>query len=121
MEGEECPTEQFLETGEQGTAAARLGLVEILEFLAANGLEKASHAWVHEANKREQIFEFIKGPLRLFFFKGSNGQIAVCTGGVRKTGPKANKSAVARAADLRNSYLASISDDTLEIIEDEED
>lgn len=121
MDGEDCPAEQFLLEGEAATEGARTGLVQILEFLAENGLAKASHAWLHEANKEEQIYEFIKGPLRLFFFKGSNGHIAVCTSGVRKNGRKADKAAVAAAAALRVEYEAAIKDQTLEIIEDEED
>jgi len=121
MDGDDCPAEQFLAEGEAATEGARTGLVQILEFLAENGLGKASHAWLHEANKDEQIYEFIKGPLRLFFFKGNAGQIAVCTGGGRKKGRKADKAAVANAAILRSQYQAAIEKDTLEIIEDEKD
>jgi hypothetical protein len=121
MDGENCPAEQFLLDGEDATEAARTGLVQILEFLAENGLGKASHAWLHEANKEEQIYEFIKGPLRLFFFKGNDGHIAVCTQGVRKNGKKADKAAVAHAADLRSKYESAHKQHTLEIIEDEED
>lgn len=120
MDGDACPAEQFLHDGEDETEAARLGLLQILEFLAANGLDKASHAWVHEADKKKQIFEFIKGPLRLFFFKGHNGQIAVCTDGVRKKTRKADKGSVSKAGDLRSTYMAAIESETLEIIEDEQ-
>lgn len=121
MDGEVCPAERFLLEGEAATEGARTGLIQILEFLAENGLAKASHAWLHEASKNEEIYEFIKGPLRLFFFKGSNGHIAVCTEGVRKDGRKADKAAVSRAATLRAAYEAALKDHTLEIIEDEED
>lgn len=121
MDGEECPAERFLLEGEEATEGSRTGMVQILEFLAENGLGKASHAWMHEASKKEEIYEFIKGPLRLFFFKGSDGQIAVCTEGVRKKGKKANKLAVARAAAWRVDYESAVKEQTLEIIEDEED
>lgn len=120
MDGGLCPAEDFLLNGEASTEAARIGLEQILEFVAENGLEKASAAWVHEANKQKKIYEFIKGPLRLFFFKGSNGQIAVCTSGVRKQGAKADKGAVNAAADLREAYEAAINADKLEIIQDED-
>lgn len=120
MDGEDCPAEEFLTTGEVETEAARTGMVQILEFLAANGLEKASHAWVHEADKSKEIYEFIKGPLRLFFFKGSHGQIAVCTSGVRKKGRKADKASVKRAADLRVEYQAALANNTLEFVNEED-
>jgi len=119
MDGNSCPAEEFLLEGEDDRC--RLGLIAILEFLAENGLDKASAAWLHEANKQDRIYEFIKGPLRLFFFKGADGQIAVCTSGVRKKGSKADKHAVAQAAKLRALYEAAMTDHTLEIIEDEED
>lgn len=121
MDGETCPAEQFLLEGEDATAGHRTGLIQILEYLAENGLAEASHAWLHEASKKDEIFEFIKGPLRLFFFKGSNGHIAVCTGGVRKHGRKADKQAVARAAALRVEYQTAITEKSLEIIDHEED
>lgn len=120
MEGDTCPAETFLLDGEEDTAAYRTGLTQMLEYVAENGLAAASHAWLHEANKRDQIFEFIKGPLRLFFFKGSDGQIAVCTSGVRKKGQKADKHAVARAVTLRTEYLAAHTDHSLEIIHEED-
>lgn len=116
LDGDHCEAEDFLANGEASTQSARVGLVQMLEFLAENGLEKASSAWLHEANKNERIYEFIKGPLRLFFFKGSKGQIAVCTTGVRKKGAKADKAAVNAAATLREAYETAIESDTLEII-----
>lgn len=121
MEGDDCPAERFLHEGEEATEGQRLGLIQLLEFLAENGLGKASHAWIHEANKQEQIYEFIKGPLRLFFFKGSDGHIAVCTNGGRKKGPKADKALVASASALRTQYENACKEHTLEVIEDEED
>lgn len=119
MDGDKCAAEDFLTIGEAATLSARLGLVNMLEFLAENGLEKASSAWFHEANKNERIYEFIKGPLRLFFFKGSKGQIAVCTSGVRKNGAKADKAAVSAAAALREAYETAVKSDTLEIIHED--
>lgn len=119
MDGDHCEAENFLLNGESSTESARVGLAQMLEFLAENGLEKASSGWLHEASKSEKIYEFIKGPLRLFFFKGSKGQIAVCTSGVRKKGAKADKSAVNAAATLRDAYEAAIKLDTLEIIHED--
>lgn len=121
MDRDECPAEQFLLQGDDDTEGARNGLVQMLGYLAEHGLGAGSHAWMHEASKAEQIYEFIKGPLRLFFFKGNDGHIAVCTGGVRKKGQKADKQAVKQAAALRGQYQAAFTAHTLEIIESEED
>lgn len=120
MDGEDCPVELFLLTGESGTHAHRVALIQMLRTVAEKGLHNVPAGWTHEANKQEKIFQFIKGPLRLFFFKGNGRQIAVCCGGVRKTGPKADKAGVAKAANARNQYLRAVADNALEVIEDED-
>lgn len=117
--GDTCPTEEFLLQGEATTESARNGLRRFLEETAARGLHDIPSAWFHEADKQKGIYEFSKGPLRLFFFKGENGHIAVCTGGVRKDGPKADPSSVAKAAKLREKYFEAIKTNQLEIIKDE--
>lgn len=96
-----------------------MGLIDMLETVAADGLQNVPHAWFHEANKQLKIYEFIKGPLRLFFFKGSGGQIAVCTCGVRKSGKKADPKAVKKAAKWRDDYYAALKNGTL-ILESED-
>ncbi len=107
MEGDTCPAEDFLHIGEKATIASRSGLLLMLQHAADVGLDQLPSAWQHEANKKEKIYEFIKGDLRLFFFKGANGDIAVCTGGAFKKGQKADKSAVKKAIAMRATYMAS--------------
>lgn len=120
MDGTTCPVEEFLRTGDESTRSAREGLAIMLQAVARMGLHTVPAAWSHEANKREQVYEFRKGPLRLFYFKGEGRQIAVCTGGVRKKGKKADKGAVSKAAGLRKDYFAAIAAKTLEVIDDED-
>lgn len=120
MEGDTCPAEDFLKVGEKATQASRAGLAVMLEHVAQNGLQGCPSGWYHEANKKWGIYEFIKGNLRLFFFKGEDGDIAVCTSGVLKKGQKADKSAVERAHEWRVEYAQAIKDKTYEVIEDED-
>ncbi len=119
MDGDECPVESFLFQGEDSTEAARIGLMTMLEKVAEDGLQKVPQAWFHEANKKLDIYEFVKGPLRLFFFKGKNGQIAVCTTGVRKSGQKANMAEVKKAAKWRDAYYKALQDDTLIMVNED--
>jgi hypothetical protein len=119
IEGDSCPAEDFLTFGDANTEAARVGLAQMLGTLAEKGWHDVPAKWSHEADKQLQIFEFIKGPLRLFFFKGHGKQIAVCTGGVRKTGAKADKGAVRLAAERRKSYFDAIESNMLEIVDEE--
>ena len=69
--------------------------------------------------QEKQIYEFIKGRLRLFFFKGENGQIAICTNGQMKKTTKANKSAIAIAAIYRKKYFKAVREGTLQVIKNE--
>ncbi|WP_138514571.1 type II toxin-antitoxin system RelE/ParE family toxin [Rhodoferax bucti] len=119
MDGDLCPAENFLLHGDASTAAARGSLLEMIGYVAEHGLHGAPSAWFHEANKAEKIYEFIKGPLRLFFFKGEGNQVAICTTGVRKSGQKADKSSVSRAAKLRTTYFEARANNTCEVIDDE--
>lgn len=116
MDGHECPAFDFLIHGEATTESNRRGLVKILEHVAEVGLQEASQ-WVHEANKEHGIYEFIKGRLRLFFFKGNDGQIAVCTAGVLKKGQKADKAAVKKAADYKRAYFSAYADNQLKVVD----
>ena len=120
MDGDACPAELFLLEGEKATEANRLGLTQILATVAERDLDGVPSAWVHEANKSEKIYEFIKGPLRLFFFKGKNGQIVVCTSGVRKSGQKADKAAVKRSARWREEYYTALENDALTTVDNDE-
>lgn len=121
MEGDQCAAEDFLLQGERSTAASREGLVTMLGYVATNGLQNMPNAWSHEADKPAGIYEFIKGPLRLFYFKGLNGEIAVCTSGVRKSGQKADKAAVAHAIAMKKQYMTAVKNNTYEVAEDEDE
>ena len=93
--------------------------MQMLMSVAESGLQTVPHKWSHEVNKREQIYEFIKGPLRLFYFKGEGRQIAVCTSGGRKSGQKTDKAAVAKAVNMRAAYFKAVQNNTLQVMSDE--
>lgn len=120
MQGNDCPAEAFLREGEANTKANRIGLIGLLERVAAEGLGCLPSALKHEVDKSHGIHEFIKGRLRLFFFEGTNGQVAVCTGGVMKSGQRADKAAVAHAIACKKAYFEAKKSQTLEVIQDED-
>lgn len=121
IDGDVCPTEKFILEGEAQTETSRIGLFDMLQKVASNGLENVPPKWWHEASKQEKIYEFSKGPLRLFFFKGQGNQITVCTAGTRKTTQKADKQKVAQAAKWRNEYFAAVNSGTLVVEVDEDE
>lgn len=105
MDGNECPADEFLRNDEESTRAARIGLIKMIDEVSRKGLHGVPHAWTHVVNEKDKIYEFRKDPFRLFFFKGENGQIAVCTTVVRKSGQKVDKPSVKKAAKWRNDYF----------------
>lgn len=121
MDGDACPALDFLEHGEASTEASRLGLLEMLMRVAELGLQGLPPKWTHEANKKEQIYEFVKGDLRLFFFKGQGRQVAVCTAGAMKKGQKADKGMVNLSSTIKSDYFSALQSGTLKVIKNEDD
>lgn len=117
VDGDRCPAIDFLTQGEVSTEAVRAGLIEMIEKVAECGLQDVPSSWFHEVDKPNRIYEFIKGPLRLFFFKGQNGQIAVCTSGGRKTSGKVDRSVVAKAVRYRDQYLKAARLNQVKVVE----
>lgn len=104
LEGGECPAVNFLTTGEKSTEASRNGLAIMLQHVSEHGFHGIPTKWTHEADKNNGIYQFIKGDLRLMFFKGVNGDIAVCADGYVKKGQRVDKPAVARAIAFKKQY-----------------
>lgn len=120
VESGACPALEFLEGGEDSTEASRIGLLEMLMYVAERGLQNTPAKWTHEVDKSRGIYEFVKGDLRLFFFKGANRQITVCTVGVIKKGQKADKSSVNKSAKMKSEYFAASATNTIKVIKDED-
>ena len=114
-----CPAEDFINVGEASTKASRDGLMEMIQHVAERGLQNVPSAWWHEADKEKGVYEFLKGPLRLFFFKGTGNDIAICTSGIRKSGKKADKQSVNKAEAWKAAYFDAIANSTYEVLDDE--
>lgn len=109
-----CPAESFIAEGEAAYEASRYGLADILQRVAEQGLDVLSSKQTHEVDKRRKIYEFIKGDLRLFYFKGQGNVIVVCVAGVVKKGQKVDKKAVTQAAKWKDAYEAAMRNGNLE-------
>lgn len=104
MEGEGCPTEDFITQGEAAYQASRMGLANLLERLAADGFDGLTSSMTHEVNKKSKISELIKGDLRLFYFKGRGNVLVVCTCGLLKKSQKADRNAVEKSIRWQEKY-----------------
>lgn len=101
-----CPAEHFLTHVDANTRASRDGLLGLLDRVSKEGLDGLPPSLCHLVDKNGGIYEFVKGSLRLFFFKGSDGDISVCTGGLVKKTQKVDASAVSRAIAMKRLYEA---------------
>lgn len=118
MDGEDCPAEDFLSDGEASTAANRIGLMEMLGEIAQRGFDDIPASWTHEADKSDKIMEFVKGRLRLFYFKGDGRQIVVCVDGTLKTTKKADSKIVKKAAKMRKDYFEALEHNEIVLVID---
>lgn len=120
VHGDRCDAEDFLLTGDATTSAMRRGLFEMLKAVAERGLQGVPSLWWHEVDKPNGIYEFSKGALRLFFFKGADRQIAVCVSGIRKTSQKVDKGAVRTATSTKANYFNAVQSGNCEVIDEAE-
>lgn len=115
MKDEECPSEAFITEGESYLQSAREGLALLLERVADQGLQILSSKQSHIVDAKHGIYEFVKSDLRLFYFKGQDSVIVVCTAGIIKQSQKANKKMVSEAMRLQRQYRESIANGDLEL------
>ena len=120
MDGDECPAEVFITEGEASTSANREGLWSLLERVAMHGLESLPSSLFHEADKQRKVYEFVKGRLRLFCFKGSEDIVVICVDGTLKDSKKANPRKVSQASVYREEFFVAVEGNTLTLVEDDE-
>lgn len=76
----------------------------------------------HEANKKENIFEFIAGDLRLFWFYSQHQKkVIICGCQHLKKSQKANKKEVDRIIKIKREYVVAFKADNITYFDDEEE
>lgn len=114
----ECPAIEFLENLELSYESNGNALYALFEKVSHEGLADIPAVLCHEVDKNEKIFEFIKGRLRIFFFKGKGDLVVICTTGILKKSQKVDQKQVNKAVKFKNQYLKAVEENTLEILED---
>jgi hypothetical protein len=76
----------------------------LFERYANSGREQLPTDLFHHANEQQQIFEFIKGQLRVFCF--IDGNTVVLTHGALKKTQKASSAEIQEAVNCREKYFA---------------
>jgi hypothetical protein len=115
-----CEAEQFLTEGENSEKSFRDGLRLKLQRISEYGFQNLPDTWSRLADRKNDIWELRHGALRLFYFKGIKGQIAVCVCGGRKKSRKADRQAVAKTNQTRLEYWDAVKSGTLKNEDEEE-
>ena len=113
-----CKVTDFLQELEDAYQASAEGLFDVMERVSIDGLDQLPYSLSHFADKKEKIYEFIKGDLRLFYFKGHDNLLVICTSVVIKKTQKVDKKQIDLAIRLKLEYLQSVKDGTIVLIED---
>lgn len=96
-----------------------LGFVALWRRIPRTGPRSLGTDLYHCVDDEHEIYEFIKGPLRLLCFE-ADGALVLCSHVLRKKSQKTKGKDKAAAIALRARFLASSSADTLEIEEEGE-
>lgn len=80
------------------------GLLFLLDRVSERGPKSLSKDQCHLVDQNNEIYEFIRGKLRLLWFSDKGG-IVICAHGFVKKNNKTPSKEKNRAIDLRNEYM----------------
>ncbi len=78
------------------------GLLVLLERISKEGLSNISTKLSHRVDENENIYELIKGDLRLFYFKTAEDFLIICTSALIKKSNAVDQKHVRKAIRLKS-------------------
>lgn len=111
-----CPLLDFLESLPADCARSGDGILQLLEHISRNGPRNLPDSLSHYVDKKEHIWQFTKGKLRVLWFY-DEGQLIVCSHGFIKKTQATPASEKGKAIDLKAQYFAAKNAEQLEFIE----
>lgn len=113
------PIDMLMSLGANYQASAD-GLFDLLDRISKEGLADISTKLSHRVDANENIYELIKGDLRLFYFKPEEGFLIICTSALIKKSQTVDPKHVKKAIRLKHEYLEAVKQNTLIVIEENE-
>lgn len=95
----------YLSGVESQFKATAKGLESLFKRYAQDGRDGLTTELFHEANKKERIWEFVKGRLRIYCFMDADSNILLLSHGIVKKNQKAKMADIQQAAALRDQYI----------------
>ncbi|HET6805984.1 MAG TPA: type II toxin-antitoxin system RelE/ParE family toxin [Frateuria sp.] len=87
-------------------AKAATQMLALFAVVADNGRMRSVRLF-HEANKKESLYEFRKGDMRVyFFFSSDSGEVFICSHAIYKKQQTTHQRDVSRAVALRDQIKA---------------
>src|SRR5690606_32668786 len=107
--------EAFMDEVEANYGGSLAGIATLMELHARDGRKALNKSQCHYVDQREQIYEYIKGKLRVFWFEDGD-RVVVCTHGILKKTQKTPKRDIEKAKRIKRLYLESKNDSRIEFI-----
>ena len=117
---ESCESIDFLMELGANYHASAYGLFDLLERISKDGLRDIPTKLSHRVDENENIYELIKGDLRLFYFKSDENFLIICTSALIKKSQTVDPKHVKKAIRLKHEYLEAVKQKTLIVIEENE-
>ncbi len=110
----------FLESQYSQRKGMVAGALELLERVANEplGPRELTTELCHQLDPKNDIWEFIKGRFRILWFE-DEGKVILCTHAFMKKSGKVPPAEIEMAVRIKEKYLSSRRDGTLELIDDE--
>ena len=109
--------EDFLD-GLSGNFDANVaGVLAMMEQHCNYGSEQFNTSQCHYVDQREQIYEYIKGRIRVFWFEDDE-KVVICTHGILKKSQKTPRQEIQRALKIKANYMQAKKDGSLSLKED---
>ncbi len=83
---------------------AKQGLGIIFDRVSKEGFEAVTAAMSHLIDERHHVYEFIKGDIRILYFK-DGGTVVICAEALIKKTQKVDKNAKKRAIQFQKDYM----------------
>jgi len=102
---EKCPVTDFLHSQPKERSGTAKGFKSLFERYAEGGRNKLTAALFHEVNNKENIWEFIKGGLRVFCYVDNDEKLVLLSHGALKKKQKVSQKDLKHAISVKKKYL----------------
>lgn len=109
--------EDFLDDLGSNYEANVAGVLTMMEQHSELGPEHFNTCQCHYIDQKEQIYEYIKGRIRVFWFEDED-RVVICTHGILKKTQKTPRHEIDRAKRAKAAYMLAKQSGKLEIVEE---